>query len=175
MSNKILTIGLLVAVVIAIGGYLFPKVGGMNLFGSTSCANITCLSGGLRLVSDAAGDFESDVAAVFNSTFSLGTNGTSLNGIIATTCTGIVYASLAATTTAPIDCAVTGTLTTAKVVVLSLPNERVAAGNALNLIVFGAHASSTPGYITAYVTNLLGVATTSYAQATTSMPVLVIQ
>lgn len=40
-------------------------------FGSTSCASITCLSGGLRLVSDAGGDFESDVAAVLNSTLHL--------------------------------------------------------------------------------------------------------
>lgn len=107
--------------------------------------------------------------------FTLGSSGTALTNIIATTCTGIVYASLGATTTAPIDCAVTGALTTAKAVILELPSGQPAAGIVRNLIVTGGHASSTAGYVTANITNLTGTATTSYAQATTSMKVLVIQ
>jgi len=56
---------------IVIAGIAVLGHGSKSLFGSTSCANITCLSGGLRLVSDAGGDFESDVAAVFNSTVNI--------------------------------------------------------------------------------------------------------
>ncbi len=37
------------------------------LFGSTSCGSITCLAGGLRLVTDLGGTFESDVAATLAS------------------------------------------------------------------------------------------------------------
>lgn len=56
------------AILVILGGlYALGKQKSLS-FGSTSCASITCLSGGLRLVSDAGGDFESDVAAVFNST-----------------------------------------------------------------------------------------------------------
>src|SRR3990167_4991694 len=101
------------------------------------------------------------------------TNRTLLNGVIATTCTGIVYASLGATTTAPIDCAVTGALTSAKFVSLHLPSGLPPAGINRNLIVSGGFASSTAGYITAYITNITGAATSSYPLATTSMQVLV--
>lgn len=56
----------LVLLAIIYGGKLFG--GSSGLLGSTSCSGITCLSGGLRLVTDAGGDFESDVAALFAST-----------------------------------------------------------------------------------------------------------
>ena len=61
----------LIAMVIAIGAYWYPKLGVSGFGSSTSCSGITCLSGGLRLVSDAGGDFESDVAAVFASTVNI--------------------------------------------------------------------------------------------------------
>lgn len=66
--TKNIIIGVLVAVVIAIGAFLFFKETPQIIAGSTGCGSITCLSGGLRLVSDAGGDFESDVAALFAST-----------------------------------------------------------------------------------------------------------
>ncbi len=56
-----------VAIVIA-GLSLFGVHVQKSLYGSTACSGITCLSGGLRLVSDGGGDFESDVAALFAST-----------------------------------------------------------------------------------------------------------
>ncbi len=37
------------------------------LFGSTSCGSITCLAGGLRLVSDLGGTFEVDIATAITS------------------------------------------------------------------------------------------------------------
>lgn len=68
-STMKIWVALIAVAIIAIGAYYYPKMSsGTTLFGSTSCGSITCLSGGLRLVSDAGGDFESDVAAVFNST-----------------------------------------------------------------------------------------------------------
>lgn len=71
--NPILKYSGVVALVIAIllGLQIYSANHKTSLFGSTSCANITCLSGGLRLVADAGGDFESDVAAVLNSTLHL--------------------------------------------------------------------------------------------------------
>ncbi len=50
-----------------------------GLAGSTNCGGITCLEGGLRLVSDAGGDFESDVAALFGSTVGI-TGSVSITG-----------------------------------------------------------------------------------------------
>lgn len=71
--NPILKYSGVVALVIAIllALQIYSANHKTSLFGSTSCANITCLSGGLRLVADAGGDFESDVAAVLNSTLHL--------------------------------------------------------------------------------------------------------
>lgn len=105
----------------------------------------------------------------------LGSSGTKLSSVIATTCTGIVYASLTGTSTQSFDCAVTGALTTAKFVGISIPNGATYLSTNAGIIVWGGHASTTAGYVSGYITNLSGVATSSYAQATTSMPVLVIQ
>lgn len=104
------------------------------------------------------------------------TNRTLINGVIATTCTGIVYASLNATTTAAFDCAVTGALTTAKFVDFGAAVSPTLGNSFSNSIVlWGGHASTTAGYVSGYITNLTNVATSSYPQATTSIPVLVIQ
>ena len=60
--------GVVALVILAILGLSNWFGGSKTLFGSTACSGITCLSGGLRLVSDAGGDFESDVSAAFAST-----------------------------------------------------------------------------------------------------------
>lgn len=59
--------GVIALVILAIV-FVSGMVGHKNAFGSTACGSITCLEGGLRLISDVGGDFESDVAAVINST-----------------------------------------------------------------------------------------------------------
>ncbi len=120
------------------------------------------------------GGYYSNLPIQTNSTFQLSSSGTAINGIIATTCTGIVYASLAATTSQAIDCAVTGALSSAKSVTLGAP-ANLQSGNYGSLVIWGGHASSTAGYVEGYITNLTGQATTSYPLATTSIPVLVIQ
>ncbi len=77
--------GVVALVILAIMGLMGMMSGGSTqsggtTLGSTSCGNITCLSGGLRLVSDAGGDFETDIAAVFNSTVSMAT--ASMSGLL---------------------------------------------------------------------------------------------
>ncbi len=70
--DSILKYAGVVALVILAIMILSGLLGGhKGLAGSTSCGSITCLEGGLRLVSDVGGDFESDVAAVFNSTVTM--------------------------------------------------------------------------------------------------------
>lgn len=76
-------------------------VGGMNYvskshaLGTTSCSGITCLAGGLRLVTDLGGDFESDVAAVFGSTMTQ----TSTNTATSTFSGGCVQTTATSTAT----------------------------------------------------------------------------
>ncbi len=62
--------GVVALVILAIMS-LSGLVGHKGLTGTTSCGSITCLEGGLRLVSDVGGDFESDVAATFASTVNI--------------------------------------------------------------------------------------------------------
>lgn len=72
--------GVVALVVLAIIGlvHVFSKGAG-SLAGTTSCGSITCLEGGLRLVSDVGGAFESDIAATFASTVAI-TGATTLTG-----------------------------------------------------------------------------------------------
>lgn len=56
----------LVILVIVGATYWLHSSSNSQLSGATACSQITCLSGGLRLVADAGGDFETDIAAVFN-------------------------------------------------------------------------------------------------------------
>ncbi len=59
--------GLVALIVLAIMGLSGFLKSSAHLAGSTSCGSITCLAGGLRLVSDLGGTFESDVAATLAS------------------------------------------------------------------------------------------------------------
>lgn len=94
--NKTTIIGIVVGLMIGliIGLMIVPNshsTKGLS-FGSTSCGSITCLSGGLRLVNDAGGDFESDVASVFGSTITG-------SGNLSITTTGTTTASFLSTST----------------------------------------------------------------------------
>jgi len=97
--------GLVALVILAIMGISGLFGGQKALFGSTACSGITCLSGGLRLVSDAGGDFESDVAAVFASTVNVTGLFTAANVTVTTT--------NAATSTTKVGCIQTVATSTA--------------------------------------------------------------
>lgn len=189
MNNKYLAYGIILTLVVAIGGYMFPKMStGTGLFGSTACSSITCLSGGLRLVSDAGGDFESDVAAVFastvniagattfTSTFKLGTNGTTESRINSGFCN--IQASgttIAASSTKVVDCGGGTTGGTALTGVTAgdrcfLGQSTTTPATSNGLIIAGASASSTAGFITAVLSNLTGGTFTWTAAASTSLP-----
>lgn len=183
MSNKTLTIGLILVAILAVGGYLFPKMStGTGLFGSTACSSITCLSGGLRLVTDAGGDFEADVASVFGgtvsltSTFKLGANGTTESRINSGFCN--IQASgttIAASSTKVVDCGAGTTGGTALTGVTAgdrcfLGQSTTTPATSNGLIIAGASASSTAGFITAVLSNLTGATFTWTAAASTSLP-----
>ncbi len=88
--------GVVALVILAI--LIVLNMGGKSktVFGSTACSNITCLSGGLRLVTGAGGDFETDVAAVFNSTMTAVT--ATFSGTVQTD-GGFIQSSTSATST----------------------------------------------------------------------------
>ncbi len=172
MNTSYVYAGITIAIVIAIVGCFLPVLPkGKSVFGSvdTTCQGwTTCLSD-LYLTTTGGGTGSLQTAG----TVTIGASGTALTNIIATTCTGIVYAALAATTTRPIDCAVTGALTSAKFVGFGTP-AGMQTGN-LGLIISGGHASSTTGYVTGYISNFGANSTSSYPLATTSIPVIVVQ
>ncbi len=70
MNSIIKYSGIAALVILLVVGFVnfTHKANPNGLAGSTACSGITCLGGGLRLVSDYGGDFESDVAALFGST-----------------------------------------------------------------------------------------------------------
>jgi hypothetical protein len=88
MSNKTLTIGVLVAIVIAIGGYFFPQAGKvMNLAGSTSCGGSTTCYSDLFLTS------------AFGGGGSLQTTGVAVIGGLFTDAAGILKTNTNSTST----------------------------------------------------------------------------
>lgn len=60
-----------IVILILVLGYWAFHSSKTSTFGATSCTSITCLSGGLRLVSDGGGAFESDVATSLTSTLAV--------------------------------------------------------------------------------------------------------
>lgn len=168
------TVALIVACfAVVIAGLAYFGIGKVQetLFGSTSCANITCLSGGLRLVADAGGDFESDVAAVFSSTFKLGSSGTSVSRINTGTCYfAPPAATIVATTTKTVDCQATAAVSASgesalpgvavgDSVVLTLSTTTAGVMPGSMLVTNGCTASSTQGYITCGLSALNGTYT----------------
>lgn len=114
--------GMVALVILAIMGltHLFSTKSVSN-FGSTSCGSITCLSGGLRLVADAGGQFESDIAAVFASTVSMAsqtvTGNVTVGGTLGVTGTTTLAQSIVMTEpTACIGVNATSTATPGKIV-----------------------------------------------------------
>jgi hypothetical protein len=107
----------------------------------------------------------------------VGSSGNAVTAIQFGTCTGIVYAALATST--PIDCAVTGALTTDTQIDWSIPRSGSTNGSAFGLT--DVRASTTAGYITGRIFQIGNTAgavygvnsTSSFPLATTSMPYII--
>lgn len=85
--NKLNVIFVVVALVIGLMvGYGLH--GSSQSFGATSCGSITCLSGGLRLVTGNGGDFENDLPTVLNATTTFTTAATTTTLFLSTASKG---------------------------------------------------------------------------------------
>ena len=149
MSNKTLTIGLLITVVIAVGGYFFPQMKG--LFGSVG----TRFPNGLAV---------GTTATVTQNKITIGNSGTAVGNLLFGTCNLLgMDVSQAASTTASYDCAVTGA--TAASIVLAQLSTTTQNTSVLNWAVTSAKGSTTADYITLRVSNLAGTALVPSASA----------
>lgn len=157
----------MVALVIA-GLLYFGGVGSKDsLFSATPCSGITCLAGGLRLVTDTGGDFESDVAAVFNSTFKLGSGGTAQANQVRTTCSPKADVSIAASTTGYAFCTGVTGVTSADNVLAQFATSTAGFVMNDNWYVVGAQSSTTAGAIDLEVYNASGKAQAPSASSRT--------
>ena len=146
----------LVAIVIA-GGAYFGIGKNAKLTGSTACSGITCLSGGLRLVADAGGDFESDVAVLLSSTFKVGTSGTAQSNQVSITCSPKLDASINATTTGYGFCTGVTGVTSSDFVFAEFATSTVGSTVAAdNFAIVSAKASTTAGAIDFIIANNSG-------------------
>ncbi len=135
--------GVVALVILAILGVSGLVKGSAHLAGSTSCGSITCLEGGLRLVSDVGGDFESDVAAVISSTLRV----TGLSTLAGVTMSGnlTVTTTNAATSTMSVGCIQTVATTTAQPIKLIITSVATTAptfeGSVTGLAVIAAYGT----------------------------------
>lgn len=138
MSNKNLTIGLVIAIVIAVVGLFTPA-------GSA----VQKVFGGLVNYD------EVDATAIKIG----GSNGSRIGPIISGTCTLTVQlATIAASTTAPYDCAVTG-VAVGDTVIANLATSTVyTVGQGAGFFVVGSKASTTAAFITVDLFNGTGAA-----------------
>lgn len=141
MSNKQLTIGVLVAIVIAIIG-LFTPAGKTvaTMFGGVT--NYTVLSASTLQVGPGC-----------NNSYDT-CQGSSITGLFKGTCTLLSDASVAATSTKNFDCAVTG-VQSGDIVEAQLTASSTIASQ---YVIKGAVASSTSGWVTISLLNLTGAA-----------------
>lgn len=161
MSNKNLTIGLVIAIIIAIAGVFLPKLGGAK-FGDTNYGDLRVS----RLT----------VGTTCGDGFSSQCFGTTVQGLNIGKCVIFPYATtIAASSTAVVDCqaGAVGTLapltgvTANDNVQITLASTTSSVSN--GLVLTGASASTTNGYITLRVSNLTGATYTWAAAATTSI------
>lgn len=149
MTNKNLMIGLVVAILIAIGGYLFPQIqqslGGTTNYDSLELSETLTVTG----------------ATTLSASLKVGTSGTTMSQILSGTCTlgtlgpASIDASHAASTTKVYDCPVTGVVSGDNVIAsFSTSTATIVNGWSIQ----GAKASSTAGYIEVLISNLTGTA-----------------
>lgn len=159
MTNKSLTVGLIAVAIIAIGGYFFPQI--QSLVGSVG----TRFPNGLAV---------GTTATVTQNKITIGNSGTALGNVLFGTCNAQQKStgSFAATTSAQFYCAVTGAASGDNVQVM-LPagagtNADGAASITGGFVVVSASATSS-NFIQFTLDNFTGAATSSFAQATTSV------
>lgn len=145
MSNKFLSIGLLITLVIAIGAYSFPA------------ATVTVLDKlgavGTRFPNGLAVGTTADVT---KNKLTIGNSGTAVGNYLFGSCAIIgAQVAQAATTTASYDCAVTGA-TSADIVLAQFASTTVSggSGSAINWLITGAKGSTTAGFLTFTIANL---------------------
>ncbi len=137
----------LVAVIIALCALLgFGHTAVTSLFGSVSCSDTTCLTGGLRILT---GVFESD------GTFTLASTTPTQTSMSIQSCNLVgMNGSQPATSTKAYDCAVTGVIPTDNVFAFlstSTPVITAATNAGLGWTITAADASSTAGFVTVLV------------------------
>ncbi len=139
MNSIIKYSGIAALVILLVMGFVnfTHKANPNGLAGSTACSGITCLEGGLRLVSDVGGDFESDVAAIFGAKLTA-------NGAIAASSTLQVTGATRLYSTLGVDATTTLKDTTAFT-------------NSALCINFFATSSATQLHLTASTTGVLPV------------------
>lgn len=153
MNNKILTIGLVVAIIIALGAYMFPRIQGSVLLGGVSNFDTVQVTG--LIVGSSA------------------TNSTNISFQKTGTCSLIAsaYTSLAASTTIAMDCAATGAVTGDVVFAQFATSTNVGAG----WLVTQASASTTAGFLTLSIVNNTGAAATIPASVASTTKYLVLR
>lgn len=144
MNKKNLIIGVIALIVIVAGYFVFSSARGVG--GTTNFDTL-------------------DVDSVI-----VGENGSTLNEIKSTTCNLSTTATSLASSTSPFQCAITG-IASGDQVFVTLPYGNSMSGLG-GIAMRYAVASTTAGFIEVGLFNASGVATTSYALATTSVQVL---
>lgn len=185
-----ITLAIAVVALIAVSGlWLFSPHGSLVSNGSQSFGATT--AGGLLAENyipyvlynggyNSAKDINTSAFLGTTGTFQVGSTNSTIAGIQFGTCTGITYATLATST--PINCAVTGALSTDTNVLMWL-NTQQAGNDNTPFGITGGTGSTTNGFIVGrifQIGNLNGTtpgftATTSYPLATTSIRYLIIR
>lgn len=155
-KDKILGAGVVVAIVLAITGLFFPKV----------ISNLAAPS----LV-----ESKTTVLTQLGVTDGLivGTSGSGISQLISGTCNLISYTpTLSATSSLVYGCAATGVQSTDRVFVTA-PKSNTGVGavglTIGGIVIRGASASTTSGFIEVELANFTGAATSSFPNATTSI------
>lgn len=172
MSNKNLTIGLIVVAIIAICG-IFSPVGQNVIHGlgaAVDCQVNTCFTS-----LGVTGTFQADGAAIFNgtvtqagavsltSTFKLGSSGTAQVNQVTTTCAMKGDVSIAATSTGYAFCSGVTGLTSADNVIAQFASTTGVTTQFDNWVIVSADASTTAGAVDLTLLNLTGAARTPSA------------
>lgn len=167
MNNKqLLSIALIVLFLGGLIGYALHGTPNKEFSAGIACDQITCLSGGLRLVTGAGGDFEVDVASVFGGSVKVGTSGTAQVNQVTTTCAMQANLSIAATSTGYAFCTGVTGVTSADNIVAQFASSTGALNlNTDNWVISSSKASTTAGAIDFVLLNLTGLARTPSASS----------
>lgn len=155
-NNNGLWVGLIAVAILALGGYFFPQI--QTLAGSVG----TRFPHGLAV---------GTTASVTDGKLTVGNSGSALGNVIFGNCTLTVQTgTIAASTTAPYDCAVTGATAASTVLAALSTTTAYGATQVSGFYAVSAKASTTAGFITVLLFNGTGTAnnpsTAGYASST---------